>query len=232
MNVTAASCNKFGSAVHGLVDRATRFCGKTAPSDLHSQVERVCRERDNLKQELSSAHNKIARLSQGINIPIPTTVHNKGHQLEQTQLALLGMPMEINQLGAGPSCVPPMSLFSPGRVHAEPAASVPPTMYPLSSHLQSLPAYSTSSCKGKEHQISPAPICSVLPYEDIHNTKPVTGPSALETIQGTLFHEFTGEEYPKNMLILGEGFEKIVYHKGSVHLIPANQTVQAESQWH
>ncbi|KAF8546901.1 hypothetical protein OG21DRAFT_1527524 [Imleria badia] len=83
-------------------------------------------------------------------------------------------------------------------VQTEPAASVPPITYPLSSLPQALPAYSTSSCKGKEHQTSPAPICTILPYEDIHNTEPVMGPSAFKTIQGTLFPEFTGQEYPKN----------------------------------
>jgi hypothetical protein len=80
---TAASRDGFGSAVHGLVDQAARFCGETAPSDLHSQVEHVCHEHDNLEQELSSARNEIARLSQGINIPIPTTAHDEGRQLEQ-----------------------------------------------------------------------------------------------------------------------------------------------------
>jgi hypothetical protein len=34
------------------------------------------------------------------------------------------------------------------------------------------------------------------------------GPSAFKTIQGTLFPEFTGQEYPKNTSILGEGIEK------------------------
>ncbi|KAF8545686.1 hypothetical protein OG21DRAFT_1528321, partial [Imleria badia] len=84
------------------------------------------------------------------------------------------------------------------QVQAEPATLVPPTKYPLSSLPQALPAYSTSSHKGKECQASPAPICSILPYEDIHNVELVTGPSASETIQGTLFPEFMGQEYPKN----------------------------------
>ncbi|KAF8546485.1 hypothetical protein OG21DRAFT_1491165 [Imleria badia] len=175
---TATSRDGFGSAVHSLVDRAACFCGETAPSGLHSQVECVCRECNNLEQKLSSAHNKITRLSQGINIPIPTTAHDKGGQLEQARLALLGMPMKIDWLEAGPSHVSPMSLFSMGRVQAEPAALVPPTKYPLSS----------------------------LP-QDIHNVEPVTGPSAFETIQGTLFPEFTGQEYPKNTSILGEGID-------------------------
>jgi hypothetical protein len=81
-------------------------------------------------------------------------------------------------------------------------------MYPSSSLPQALPAYSTSSCKGKEHQASPVPICSILPYKDIHNVEPVTGPSAFETIQGTLFPKFTGQEYPKNTSILGEGINR------------------------
>ncbi|KAF8546296.1 hypothetical protein OG21DRAFT_1527923 [Imleria badia] len=91
---------------------------------------------------------------------------------------------------------------------AEPAASVPPTEYPSPSLPQALPAYSTSLHMGKECQASPVPICSLLPYEDIHNVEPVTGPSAFETIQGTLFPEFTGQEYPKNTSILGEGINR------------------------
>jgi hypothetical protein len=45
-----------------------------------------------------------------------------------------------------------------------------------------LPVYSTSSHKGKECQTSPAPIRSILPYEDIHTTELVMGPSIFKTI--------------------------------------------------
>ncbi|KAF8545720.1 hypothetical protein OG21DRAFT_1528297 [Imleria badia] len=59
--------------------------------------------------------------------------------------------------------------------------------------------------KGQGTSNLPWPIHSVLLYKDIHITELVMGPSAFETIQGTLFPEFMRQEYPKNMSILVEG---------------------------
>ena len=96
--------------------------------------------------------------------------------------------MSEGQPQAGPSRVTLVTRSSVGRVQAEPAAAAPPT------------TTSTSLCKGKEHQTSPAPTCTVLPYKDIQMDDLVQGPDAFDLIQGTLFPEHSGQEPQVNIL--------------------------------
>ena len=98
--------------------------------------------------------------------------------------------MSEGQPQAGPSRVTPVTCSSVGMVQAEPAAAAPPT------------TTSTSSCKGKEHQTSPAPTRTVLPYEDNQMDDLVQGPNAFDLIQGTLFPELSGQE--PQVVILGD----------------------------
>ena len=139
--------------------------------------------------DLAVAREEITHLSQG-NLPHPTTTHDEAHQLERARLASMGMPMSEGQPQAGPSCVTPVTHSSMGRVQAEPAAAAPPT------------STSTSSCKGKEHQTSPAPTCTVLPYEDNQMDNSVQGPDTFDLVQGTLFPELSGQE--PQVIILGD----------------------------
>ena len=125
------------------------------------------------------------------NLPQPTTMHNDAHQFERAQLASMEVPMSEGQPQAGPSCVTPVICSSMERVQAEPAAPVPPTT-----------TTSTSSCKGKECQTSPAPTCTVLPYEDIQMDNSVQGSDTFDLVQGTLFPELSGQE--PQVIILGD----------------------------
>jgi hypothetical protein len=97
-----------------------------------------------------------------------------------------------------------------GRVQAEPAAA-PPT---VSSRAQISPATTTSSHKRKEQQATPAPLCTILPYEDIQMDKPVLEVDAFDFIQGTLFHNFMEKEPLKNIIIL-----EALYNTNGVHTL-------------
>ena len=60
----------------------------------------------------------------------------------------------------------------------------------------------TSSCKGKQWQTSPVPLCTVLPYNDVRMDEMAPGTDAFDQAQGTLFPKFTGQEPLKNIVIL------------------------------
>jgi hypothetical protein len=88
------------------------FLCETAPSDLHSQVKHVCHKHDNLKQELSSTHNKIARLSQGINIPIPTTMCTRAANSSRPDWHCWGCPWRSTSFRSWSlSCPPDLTFF-------------------------------------------------------------------------------------------------------------------------
>ena len=186
----AMSGNGFRSAVDGLVDRATVFCGREPPTGLYTQVDHLHQQHDDLAHDLVVAHEEIARLMQG-SIPQPILTNDEAHQIERARMASMGVPMSEGQPQAGPSCVTPATRSSVGRVQAEPAAPAPPTT-------------TTSSHKGKEHQTSPAPTHTILLYEDIQMDDLVQGPDAFDLVQGTLFPEFTGQEPLQNIIILGD----------------------------
>ena len=78
----AVSGNGFSSAVDGLADRTTVFCGREPPRDLYTQVDRLHHQCDDLTHDLAAVHEEIARLSQG-NLPHPTTMHDEACQLKR-----------------------------------------------------------------------------------------------------------------------------------------------------
>ena len=98
--------------------------------------------------------------------------------------------MSEGQPQAGPSHVTPATHSSVGRMQPEPAAAAPPT------------TTTTSLCKGKEHQTSPVPNRTVLPYKDNQMDDLVQGPNAFDLVQGTLFPELLGQE--PQVVILGD----------------------------
>ena len=60
----------------------------------------------------------------------------------------------------------------------------------------------TFSCKGKQWQTSPVPLCTVLPYNDVQMNEMAPGTDAFNQAQGTLFPKFMGQELLKNVVIL------------------------------
>ena len=214
----AASGHGFREAMDGLIDRATAFIGRESSSDLAAQVDHLRNQHDELTHELCTAREEITCLSRGSHIPHPSSIHDEACQLERAHLSSLGMPMEINQHDAGPSRVTPSLRSFSGRVQAEPANNIIPVAV-SASRSQESPA-TTSSCKGKERewQTSPAPPCTVLPYNDVQMDEMAPGMDAFHQAQETLFPEFTGQEPLKNVAILGDQLDTKGVHTLFVHM--------------
>ena len=201
----AASRNGFRAMVEGLIDCAMVFSRRESSNDLIARMDCLRHQCDDLKCKLLAICEEITCLSWGSNIPQPSSSNDEAHQFERAWLASLGVPMKVDQHDTDPSWVPPSSLSLTGRVQTEPAAPhLPPT---LSSHAQVSPATTTSSCKGKEQQMSPVPFHTVLLYEDIHMDDAVLEADAINLIQRTLFPEFMGKEPLKNIVVLGDLYD-------------------------
>ncbi|KAI5981397.1 hypothetical protein EDD15DRAFT_2379606 [Pisolithus albus] len=192
-------------AIVTLADETARLIKRTPYDDLRRRISRLERDLEETSYDLRRALRKIDDLQREPTptIPAPTTVEQAARDFERARVASLGGRTYSSNAEASSSRLPPPlapqpSSSSRGRVQAKPASQVEPVV----------------SRKGKAKQLEDDTHQAAPDYEYTAMEEDTSAqqcydddiPMVVDTAsQGTLFPEFTGEENPYRVRVLGQG---------------------------
>ncbi|KAI6004724.1 hypothetical protein EDD15DRAFT_2359503 [Pisolithus albus] len=192
-------------AIVTLADETARLIKRTPYDDLRRRISHLERDLEGTSYDLHRALRKIDDLQREPTptIPAPTMVEQAARDFECARVTSLGGHTYSSNAEASSSRLPPPpapqpSSSSRGRVQAKPASQIEPVV----------------SRKGKAKQLEDdthqaAPDYEFTAMEEDTSTQQCYNddiPMVVNTAsQGTLFPEFTGEENPYRVRILGQG---------------------------
>ncbi|KAI5989536.1 hypothetical protein EDD15DRAFT_2370602 [Pisolithus albus] len=192
-------------AIVTLADETARLIKRTPYDDLRRRISHLERDLEETSYDLRRALWKIDDLQREPTptIPTPTMVEQAARDFECARVASLGGRTYSSNAEASSSRLPPPpapqpSSSSRGKVQAKPASQVEPVV----------------SRKGKAKQLEDDTHQAAPDYEFTAMEEDTSAqqcydddiPMVVDTAsQGTLFPEFTGEENPYRVRVLGQG---------------------------
>ncbi|KAI6137749.1 hypothetical protein BKA82DRAFT_18623 [Pisolithus tinctorius] len=188
-------------AIFNLVDEAARIVRRSPYDDMRRRIAYLEDDLNDRDDEIRHLQDKIDELRRPF--PAPTSVEQEAWDFERARVASLGGPDHciLDQPGAGPStsqtALPAATFVSRGRVQAKPAGSHVSREQPSSQHRW--PHHPPmEDVMMTDHAVGFPDVPS-----DVQMTLDEGAPSVL--VQGTMFPEFDGTEWPHRVISLGEG---------------------------